>query len=36
MFEYHGNTHLICPGVGAGEPLGSNVFSESLKYSVLL
>ena len=33
MFEYYGNTHVYCPWVGANEPLGSNVFSESLIFS---
>ena len=26
MFEYYGNIHVYCPGVGADEPLGSNFF----------
>ena len=30
MFEYHGNIHVYCPGVGAYEPLGAFFFSESL------
>ena len=30
MFEYYGNFHVYCPGVGTDEPLGSNCFSESL------
>ena len=25
-FEYYGNIHVNCPGVGADEPLGSNCF----------
>ena len=33
MFEYYGNIHVYCPGVGADEPLGSNFFSESLIFS---
>ena len=33
MFEYYGNIHVYCPGVGAYEPLGSNFFSESLIFS---
>ena len=24
MFEYYGNLHVYCTGVGANEPLGSN------------
>ena len=26
MFEYYGDIHVYCPGVGAHEPLGSNFF----------
>ena len=26
MFEYYGNIHVYCPGVGADEPLGSTFF----------
>ena len=26
MFEYYGNIHVYCPGVGAYEPLGSIFF----------
>ena len=26
MFEYYGNIHVYCPGVGTDEPLGSNFF----------
>ena len=26
MFEYYGNVHVYCPGVGADERLGSNFF----------
>ena len=33
MFEYYGNIHVYCPGVGAYEPLGSIFFSESLIFS---
>ena len=33
MFEYYGNVHVYCPGVGAYEPLGCNFFSESLIFS---
>ena len=33
MFEYYGNIHVYCPGVGADEPLGSIFFSESLIFS---
>ena len=33
MFEYYGDIHVYCPGVGADEPLGSNFFSESLIFS---
>ena len=33
MFEYYGNIHVYCPGVGAYELLGSNFFSESLIFS---
>ena len=33
MFEYYGNIHVYCPGVGAYEALGSNFFSESLIFS---
>ena len=29
MFEYYGDIHVYCPGVGADEPRGSNFFSES-------
>ena len=32
MFEYYGNMHVYCPGVGAYDPLGPN-FSESLIFS---
>ena len=32
-FEYYGNIHVYCRGVGAHEPLGSNFFSESLIFS---
>ena len=32
MFEYYGNIHVYCPGVGAYEPLGP-LFSESLIFS---
>ena len=35
MFEYYGNIHAYCPGVGAYEPLESLVFQNNL-YSVLL
>ena len=30
MFEYYGNIHVYCPGVGAYELLGTNFFSEPL------
>ena len=33
MFEYYGNIHVYCPGVGAYEPLGLFFFSESLIFS---
>ena len=33
MFEYYGNIHVCCPGVGANEPLGPFFFSESLIFS---
>ena len=33
MFEYYGNIHVFCPGVGAHESLGSILFSESLIFS---
>ena len=33
MFEYYGDIHVYCPGVGAYEPLGSIFFSESLIFS---
>ena len=33
MFEYYGNIHVYCPGVGAYEPLGPICFSESLIFS---
>ena len=33
MFEYYGNIHVYCPGMGAYEPRGSNFFSESLIFS---
>ena len=26
MFEYNGNIHVYCPGVGAYEPMGSILF----------
>ena len=26
IFEYYGNIHVDCPGVGADQPLGSNLF----------
>ena len=29
IFEYYGNIHVNCPGVGAYQPLGSIFFSES-------
>ena len=32
MFEYYGNIHVYCPGVGAYEPFGP-FFSESLIFS---
>ena len=32
-FEYYGDIHVYCPGVGAYEPLGSIFFSESLIFS---
>ena len=32
IFEYYGNIHIYCPGVGADEPLGS-IFLESLIFS---
>ena len=32
MFEYYGDIHVYCPGVGAYEPPGS-IFSESLIFS---
>ena len=28
MFEYYGDIHVYCPGVGAYEPLGSNFFGQ--------
>ena len=34
MFEYYGNIHVYCPEVGADEPLGYNLFSESLIFSL--
>ena len=33
MFEYYGNIHVYCPGVGAYELMGSSFFSESLIFS---
>ena len=33
MFEYYGNIHAYCPGVGTDEPLESIFFSESLIFS---
>ena len=30
MFEYYGNIHVYCPGVGADEPLGSNFFQNQI------
>ena len=33
MFEYYGNIHVYCPGVGVNEPLGPFFFSESLIFS---
>ena len=33
VFEYYGNVHVYCPGMGAYEPLGSNVCLESLTFS---
>ena len=33
MFEYYGNIHVYCTGVGAYELLGTNFFSESLIFS---
>ena len=35
MFEYYGDIHVYCPGMGAYGPLGSNVFSESLQFSTI-
>ena len=35
MFEYYGDIHVYCPGVGVYEPLGSNLF-QNHKYSALL
>ena len=35
MFEYYGDIHVYCPGVGAYEPLGSNSF-QNHKYLALL
>ena len=32
MFEYYGNIHVYCPGVGTYEPL-CPLFSESLIFS---
>ena len=32
-FEYYGNIHVYCPGVGADEPLVLFVFKESLIFS---
>ena len=32
MFEYYGDIHFYCPGVGAYEPLGP-IFSDSLIFS---
>ena len=33
MFEYYGDIHVYCPGVGAYEPLWSIFLSESLMVS---
>ena len=33
MFEYYGDIHVYCPGVGADEPLVPNFFSESSIFS---
>ena len=33
MFDYYGNIHVYCPGVGAYEPPGVKSFSESLIFS---
>ena len=33
MFEYFGNIHVYCPGVGAYEPLDPFFLSESLIFS---
>ena len=33
MFEYYGNIHVYCTGVGANEPLESILCSESLIFS---
>ena len=33
MFEYYGDIHVYCPGVGADEPLVPIFFSESLIFS---
>ena len=33
IFEYYGNIHVYCPGVGAYVPLGPILFSESLIFS---
>ena len=33
MFAYYGNIHVYCPVLGAYEPLGPIVFSESLIFS---
>ena len=32
MFEYYGNIHAYCPGVGADEPLGSNFLNQSIGF----
>ena len=34
MFEYYGDMHVYCPGMGAYEPLEFFFFSESLILSL--
>ena len=33
IFEHYGHLHVLCPEVGADEPMGSIFFPESLIFS---
>ena len=36
IFEYYGDIHVYCPGVGSDHALGTNFFFQNLKSSVHL